>query len=280
LSGLVQALTTPRYEVYAARGVYAKVVEHVPTSVKVTVTSSERRGLDATLDLSEELANQGYEVVPHLGARLVLDRAHLKRILRRLDDAGVREAFVIAGDAKKPHGDYSDALSLLLAMHEVGHSLTDIGFVGYPEPHPFLSDEVLVQALEDKAGYATYIVTQICFEPRPIDDWVAARRRDGVSLPVYVGIPGAVDEKRLLRIAKRLGIPGAETFLTGHSGLYVPDLLIDGLRALDDPGADIGGFHVYTFNELEKTEAWRQAKREQLRAGGVREGTAVCAERR
>jgi methylenetetrahydrofolate reductase (NADPH) len=280
LSRLVQALTTPRYEVYAAKGVFAKVVEHVPTSVKITVTSSERRGLGATLDLSEELAKQGYDVVPHLGARLVLDRTHLEGILRRLDDAGVREAFVIAGDAKKPHGDFSDALSLLLAMHELGHRLTDIGFVGYPEPHPFLSDEVLARALEDKARYATYIVTQICFAPRPIDDWVAALRRDGASLPVYVGIPGAVDEERLLRIAKMLGIPGAENFLTARRGLYAPDLLVDGLKAPDEPSAGIGGFHVYTFNELEETEAWRQAKLEQLRAGGTRAGTAISAERR
>jgi methylenetetrahydrofolate reductase (NADPH) len=276
VSSLVDALTRPRYEVYGSEGVTGQVVEHVPTSVKVTVTSSERRGLDATVDLTAELTDMGYEVVPHLGARLVLDRSHLERILLRLEQTGVHEAFVIAGDAEKPHGAFADGLSLLLAMHELGHGLTDIGFVGYPEPHPFLSDEVLAQALRDKAQYATYIVTQFCFEPRPIDDWVAGLRRDGVSLPVYVGIPGIVERDRLRRIVKSLGLDDSAL---PHAGLdsYTPDSLVDGLRSLDDPAAGIGGFHFYTFNELAKTEAWRLSKLQQARAGDVREGSASSA---
>jgi methylenetetrahydrofolate reductase (NADPH) len=276
VSSLVDALVHPRYEVYASEGVSAQVAEQVPTSVKITVTSSERRGLDTTLDLTEELARLGYEVVPHLAARLVLDRSHLERILRRLEEAGVRETFVIAGDAKTPHGIFSDALSLLLAMRELGHGLTDVGFVGYPEPHPFLSDEVLAQALRDKAQYATYIVTQICFDPRPIDEWVAGLRRNGISLPVYVGLPGVVEHERLRRILKRLGLHDS-ALPPAQSDTYTPDSLVDGLRSFDDPAAAIGGFHVYTFNELAATEAWRRAKLQQARSGVAPEGSAVSA---
>jgi methylenetetrahydrofolate reductase (NADPH) len=262
--------------VYGSESVTAQVVEHVPTSAKVTVTSSERRGLDATVDLTAELTDLGYEVVPHIGARLVLGRSHLERILLRLEELGVHEAFVIAGDAEKPRGAFSDGLSLLLAMHELGHGLTDIGFVGYPEPHPFLSDEVLAQALRDKAQYATYIVTQFCFEPGPIDDWVAELRRDGVLLPVYVGIPGVVERDRLRRIVKGLGLDDSALPHVG-SDSYTPDALVDGLRSLDDPAAGIGGFHVYTFNELAETEAWRLSKLQQVRAGDAREGSASSA---
>ena len=257
MSSLVDALTHPRYEVYGSESVTAQVVEHVPRSVKVTVTSSERRGLDATLDLTVKLASLGYEVVPHLGARLVLDGSHLERILLRLEESGVHEAFVIAGDAEKPHGPFSDGLSLLRAMHDLGHGLTDIGFVGYPEPHPFLSDVVLAQALRDKAQYATYIVTQFSFDPRHIDEWVAGVRRSGVLLPVYVGLPGVVEHERLRRILKRLGLHDS-VLPPARSNTYTPDALIDGLQSLDDPAAGIGGFHVYTFNELENTETWRR----------------------
>jgi methylenetetrahydrofolate reductase (NADPH) len=261
LSGLADALTRPRFEVYAAAGVASAIARHVPTSIKITITSSEARGLDATLDLAEEVASLGHEVVPHLAARLVLDRSHLGRILERLEAAGVDEVFVIAGDAKEPLGDFPDAISLLHAMDELGHSLTDIGFVGYPEPHPFLSEEVLARALADKARSATYIVTQICFRAEPIDAWVAGLRRDGIALPVYVGIPGVVDRQRLRRVLTRLGLDGATPTPGSASGeAYLPDALVDGLSSLDDPGAGIGGFHVYTFNELAETERWRRAK--------------------
>jgi methylenetetrahydrofolate reductase (NADPH) len=282
LRQLVEALTHPRYEVYPATGVAAEIAEHVPTDLKVTVTSSEGRGLGATLDLTEELAKLGYEVVPHLAARLVLDRVQLAEILDRLTQAGVHEAFVIAGDPREPLGEFPDAVSLLPAMRELGHGLTELGFVGYPEPHPFLSDDVLAQALRDKAQYATYVITQICFEPAPIDEWIAALRRDGVSLPVYVGIPGVVDEDRLERIAARIGArtPTRPTATDAEPGVYTPDSLVDGLGTLGDAEAGVRGFHVYTFNEVARTEAWRRAKLEQVRTRLGDKGATISAESR
>jgi methylenetetrahydrofolate reductase (NADPH) len=259
LSGLADALTRPRYEVYAAAGIAAAVAEHVPKTVKVTVTSSEARGLDATIALAEELATIGYEAAPHLAARLVLDRPHLGRILGRLETAGVEDVFVIAGDAKEPHGEFRDAVALLQAMYELGHVPKDIGFVGYPEPHPFLSDEALAKAFAEKARYASYVVTQICFRPDAIEAWISGLRRDGITLPVHVGIAGAVERERLSRVLSRLGLDDA-TPTDGSSEMYTPDSLIDNLASLDDPAAAVGGFHVYTFNELAETERWRRAK--------------------
>jgi methylenetetrahydrofolate reductase (NADPH) len=40
---------------------------------------------------------------------------------------------------------------------------------------------------------------------------------------------------------------------------FSPDPLLRELRPLiDDPSANIAGLHVFTFNELERTERWRQ----------------------
>jgi methylenetetrahydrofolate reductase (NADPH) len=50
------------------------------------VTSSPARGIDATLALAERLAAHGYRVVPHLAARLVSNRAHLRELLSRIGD--------------------------------------------------------------------------------------------------------------------------------------------------------------------------------------------------
>ena len=56
--------------------------------------------------------------------------------------------------------------------------------------------------------------------------------------------------------------------MRGHGGLlaslflrgrYGPGPLIEQLRStLADPASAIGGFHVYTFNELATTERWRR----------------------
>jgi methylenetetrahydrofolate reductase (NADPH) len=48
---------------------------------------------------------------------------------------------------------------------------------------------------------------------------------------------------------------------------FSPDLLLPGLApCLDDPLANVGGLHVFTFNEVERTERWRQRTMARLRA--------------
>jgi methylenetetrahydrofolate reductase (NADPH) len=265
---IVALLRHPRYEVFPLEGIEHEAAAHVPTSVKVTVTSSATRGIDTTLDLVAKLARRGFEVVPHVAARLVADEQHLKRILDRLHELGVHEVFVIAGDMREPAGRFAGASELLLAMAEVGHGLDAIGISGYPESHPFISDEETIEAMFDKAPFATHIVSQLCFEPSVIAGWIEAVRERGVDLPIYVGIPGPVSRARLLRISAKIGVGESARFVRGHGnmlarlflrGSYSPSYLIDGLKSrLRDRRSNVAGLHIYTFNELERTERWRQ----------------------
>ena len=77
-------LRRPRYEVIPLPGIAEHVVAKVPRDLKVTVTASPTRGLEPTLVLAEDLVAAGYEVVPHLSARLLVDRAHVEEVLARL----------------------------------------------------------------------------------------------------------------------------------------------------------------------------------------------------
>jgi methylenetetrahydrofolate reductase (NADPH) len=157
---LAQALKHPRYEVIPLEGTEEQVLEHIPKEAKVTVTASPQKGVEATLQLAEQLAAQGYHVAPHLSARLIEDRAQVGEILKRLHEVGIRDAFVVAGDAKEPIGEFSGAPELLESMSKIGHELEEIGIIGYPEGHPFLRDETLKQAMYEKRPYATYIVSE------------------------------------------------------------------------------------------------------------------------
>jgi methylenetetrahydrofolate reductase (NADPH) len=71
-------LRSSRFELLPLDGIEEQVLEHLATDTKVTVTASPKKGLEATLDLSERLSKAGYPVVPHLSARLVRDRGHLE----------------------------------------------------------------------------------------------------------------------------------------------------------------------------------------------------------
>lgn len=91
----------PRYEVLPLPGVL-DAVEDLPAGAVVTVTSSPRRGVEATIELAEDLAARGFRAVPHLAARQITDDGELANFIARLDVAGVRDVFVVGGDATEP----------------------------------------------------------------------------------------------------------------------------------------------------------------------------------
>lgn len=264
---LAEALARPRFELIPVEGAGGRAA-HLPEGAKVAITCSPARGIEGTLLLGEELLARGFQIVPHIAARLVADRAHLEEIVRRLDDLGVGEIFVIGGDAKKPVGPFSSAFDLLSAMADSGHDFERVGVGGYPEGHPNIDDGTLRQALVDKRPFATYVVSQMCFDSGAILDWVTGIRRQGVGLPVYVGLPGVVERKKLLQISLKIGVGDSTRFLTKHASLvtrflkpggYSPDGLVKELAPyVGDRDHGIAGFHIYTFNQVESTERWRR----------------------
>ena len=90
---VAELLTRSRYEVIPLAGAEEQVLEHVPRDVTLTVTASPVKGLDHTLDLVARLAGHGYPVVPHLSARLVVDRTHLTELIARFDRARCARRF-------------------------------------------------------------------------------------------------------------------------------------------------------------------------------------------
>jgi methylenetetrahydrofolate reductase (NADH) len=263
---VAQLLHNPRFEVLPLDGIEEQVREHLSTDTKVTVTASPRKGLEATLDLSERLAGAGYPVVPHLSARLVRDRVHLEEVLARLEAAGISELFVPAGDATEP-GEFQGAADLLEAMGDSRTQFDRIGITGYPESHHLISDEETIRAMFAKADMATDIVSQLCFDPATIGWWIGAVRARGVRLPIWVGMPGCVDHAKLVRISLKIGMGESARYLRHQRGVlsrlltrqFKPTRLLDGLaRVVTEPDANVAGFHLYTFNEVAKTERWRQ----------------------
>ncbi|TMD76836.1 MAG: 5,10-methylenetetrahydrofolate reductase [Chloroflexi bacterium] len=264
---LTRFLSHPRYEVLPTEESGDLVMGNLPTEVTITVTSSPRRGIEATLALAERLAAGGYAVVPHLAARLVRDEPHLNEILARLDAIGGR-VFVVAGDSQEAAGAFPDSVSLLEAIASHAPAMKEIGVTGYPERHGFIDDDLTIQAMWDKRRQATYIVSNLCFDVRVVKRWIARVRKRGVPLPIFIGMAGVADPAKLLRVSTRIGIADSARFLRGHTnwlmrliqpGGYAPDRFATGLMPeLARPDMKVAGIHVFTFNEIEPTEQWRQ----------------------
>ena len=273
-SRIAELVHRSRFEVLPLDGIEERVLEHVPRSVTLTVTASPTKGLEPTLALTAALTGRGYRVVPHLSARLVADATELAEIVARLREAGVTDVFTVAGDPEQPRGAYHGAMDLLEALDELGRPFPEIGITGYPESHPIIDDETVVAAMLAKAEHATYIVSQVCFDPAVTAAWIEEVWARGTELPIYVGVPGAVSRAKLLRVSTKIGIGDSMRFLRKHGnfasrflrGGFSPDPLIEGLGDILH-GEKVAGFHVFTFNDVEDTEHWRQIRLEHLPPG-------------
>ena len=264
---LERLLRGARLEILPTAAVADQVHGHVEPGRTLTVTASPAKGLEATLQLAEQLAG-AYHVVPHLAARMV-ERAALPDLVARLTEAGITEIFVPGGDAEPTDQTFTSALDLLIELDSLGSPFTGVGITGYPESHPGIDDDVIVQSMWDKRRYATAVVSNMTFDDDRVGQWLERVRRRGVELPVWVGVPGPVDPARLLRMASTIGVGDSMRFLRKQRNVFTR-MVMPGfsttrfahrmavLGTADRLG--IAGLHLYTFNQVAQTEAWRRTQ--------------------
>jgi methylenetetrahydrofolate reductase (NADPH) len=257
-----------KIEVIPMKGVEAQLA-HLPREARVSVTCSPTKGIPATLELTKQVLQyvDADKVSPHISARLVESQSQLKSILEQVRALGIKGLFIVGGDAQEPAGPYSCSYDLVQAIKDLDADIK-LGITSYPEGHPSISSDVLMQDLVRKAPYAKYMATQMCFDAGAIKTWLEQVRQAGVTLPVQIGIPGVMDLMKLVQISGRIGVGDSLRFLTKHTATvfklmsgYKPDALIEELSPLvGDSLYNIDTFHIYTFNQVEKTEAWRRSK--------------------
>ena len=259
-----------RYEVIPLKSMHDQI-PHLPTGCSVSVTCSPTKGIEPTLEISAELQAAGHHAVPHIAARLVEGREHVEKIAARINEHGITEIFVVGGDPD-PVGPYADGLSLMKDLLPLCQTVRIVGVPSYPDHHTVIPDSALdeallaKQALIKELGLEGFTSTQMCFNVKTIEQWLRRQRERGLTLPVHLGVPGAVDRTRLLSLGTRLGIGSSLRYLRKNSGAimrifspssYDPDKLITPLsRHADELGID--GLHLFTFNSIDSTVAWQQ----------------------
>ena len=197
---------------------------------------------------AKELADLGFNPVPHFSARSIKNLTELKEYVSRCKDGGVKQALVIGGSSQ-PIGDFHCSLQLLETGLFEG---LKIGIAGHPDGSPDISDSDLEKAMIDKKPYADYIVTQWLLEVDPIIKFISKQ-----TLPVYVGITGPLTISNLLKCASIVGAKNSLNFLKSNMTKAFdllkpkdPNDIIEKLKGVTE------NFHIYTFGGLKETNKW------------------------
>jgi methylenetetrahydrofolate reductase (NADPH) len=272
-----QAVRDAKIELIPMKSLDRAIGELEPNS-SISMTCSPAKSIDATLDESQRLLGDGHRVTPHLSARMVESDEHLAHIHGRLVELGIRDVFVVGGDADPP-GRFLDAIEFLEAFLELDDAtgperrqVDHIGYTSYPDSHPAISDDKLHAALHLKqqlildTGRSAHVATQMCFAPDRVRRWLLAERDAGLTIPVHLGVPGVIDRTRLMSTGMRLGVGTSLRYLRKNRRAlgrmltqrdFEPDsLLRPFVGDLDQLG--IAGLHLYTFNQVATTEDWRR----------------------
>jgi methylenetetrahydrofolate reductase (NADPH) len=243
-------------------------VASAPRPLTITVTCSPRHGVDRTVDVATRIAALGHRAIPHIAARTIRDHRHLDDVLARLAATGLDDVFIVAGDSPEPAGPFPSAVDVLPRLAAHPSRPRRVGIAAYPEGHPLIDPGTLEDALDRKASMADYLVTQMCFDPQTLMRWIAATRVRGIGLPVYVGLPGDVDRRRLLEVSMRVGVGTSIAFLRKQRGIrqllgrphHAAEHLYEAFAPLvGDLHLNVAGLHYFTFNRLQATLDWEAA---------------------
>ncbi len=260
-----------RFEVIPLKNVDAQL-PHLPAGAVVSVTCSPAKGIPATLDLTARVADLGHIAVPHFSARLVADEAEVRRLAEFCRTHALQEVFLVAGDPPDPVGKYDGVVAFLRDFLACDHGLSRIGVTAYPDGHALIPRPVLHQALHDKqallaeAGVEGFASTQMCFDVNKWKAWATAERTAGLTLPLHVGVPGAIDRAKLITMGMRLGVGASMRYVQKNGGIlgrlfspggYDPSKLIAPLSR-DAQQLGIEGLHLFTFNNVEATAEWQR----------------------
>ncbi|MBW0004506.1 MAG: methylenetetrahydrofolate reductase [Hyphomicrobiales bacterium] len=245
--------------------------ETLPSGAKIFLSAVPNRPHDEVVASARAIRAAGLTPVPHIAARSFPDSSGAGELLARLHgEADVRAVLVIGGDLASPAGAVLGAQQLIESGVLGRSGIERVGIAGYPDGHPRMSDEELESTLVTKvaaaqsAGLEVHIVTQFCFDPKPILRWLEWLRRRGIHLPVEVGLAGPTSLMAWMNYARRCGVRASAEALARRSGLVkhvfnavAPDPII---RALVEalPADELRELspHLYSFGGIGSTARW------------------------
>lgn len=224
------------------------------------------------IEAAIDLRKSGLTPVPHIVARNIADKAELESLIRGLTQhAGVDSALVLGGDRDKALGSYDDSLQLLETGLFEKYGIKKIYISCYPEGHQRISNEKLDAARAQKVaaaasrGMDVTLVSQFCFDPKPIIEWAKTLRRAGITVPYRVGVAGPASKAALVKFALLCGVGPSLRALQERAGMArnmlageTPEALLREVATAQEefPELKIERAHFFTFGSLAKTAEW------------------------
>lgn len=247
--------------------------EILPANTLVYIAHIDGTPIEDMVATAARLASEGFDVMPHLPARIIKDRAELDDWLARYQgEAGVDKALLLGGGVNAPKGDFHCSMQLMETGLFDARGFKRLHVAGHPEGNkdidPDGGDRVIMEALRWKQDFAARtdaamaIATQFCFEVPPVLEWAARLRKAGIDMPIHLGVAGPAKLQTLVKFAMACGVGASARVLTRRaadvSKLMLPFTPEDFLKELvaakaADPELQVERVHFFPLGGIKAT---------------------------
>ncbi|WP_299815947.1 methylenetetrahydrofolate reductase [uncultured Jannaschia sp.] len=246
----------------------------LPRGTRVYIAHIDGTPVEDMVATAARLRAEGMEPMPHFPARIIPDRATLADwIARYRGEADVRQGLILAGGVPEPRGTYATSMQLLGSgafdgferLHVAGHpeGSRDIDLDGSMTNVSAALD--WKQKFSERTDAKMAIVTQFCFEARPVIEWADAIRDAGIDLPVHIGVAGPAKLQTLIKFAVACGVGPSLKVLQKRamdvSKLLLPYEPVDFTTELArhkaaHPDFSIESVHVFPLGGIRTSADW------------------------
>lgn len=245
----------------------------LPKGTRVYVAQIEGTPIEDMVATAKRIADEGFPVMPHIPARMIADEGVLADwIARYQGEAGVDQALLLAGGVDKPYGKFHCSMQLLETGLFDKAGFKRLHVAGHPEGNKDIdrdgSDKNVMEALRWKQAFSARtdaemaLATQFCFEAKPVIAWVDRLQREGITLPVHIGIAGPAKLQTMIKFAMTCGVGPSLRVLQRRAKdvaklvlPFTPEEILTELAVhkARNPGFGIAQVHFFPLGGINKT---------------------------
>ncbi|MDA9779939.1 methylenetetrahydrofolate reductase [Amylibacter sp.] len=191
--------------------------ELLPQDTRVYVAHIEGTPINEMIETAKRLTDEGYNVMPHFPARIIESKEVLVNWINRYkNEAGVKDALLLAGGVNQPYGEFHSSMDLLDTGEFDKAGFKNLHVAGHPEGNMDIDTDGKTknvdsaiswkQEFSQKTDANMAVTTQFCFESGPVIEWADRMASMGIDIPIHIGVAGPAKLQTMIKFSMACGV--------------------------------------------------------------------------
>ena len=248
----------------------------LPKKTRVYIAQTGNEDIATMVATAKRLNDEGFTVMPHIAARMIKDQPMLNDwISMYQNEAGVDEALLLAGGSTEPVGDFDSSIQLIESGLFDKAGFKRLHIAGHPEGCKDIDPDGGIKNVSEALSWkqeffkrtdaSMAIATQFCFDANVVKKWADNIKKDGIDIPIHIGIAGPAKLQTLLKFSVECGIGASMKVLTKRAKditklllPYKPTQILNDLAEykFKVPELNIEQVHFFPIGGIKQTTDW------------------------